>query len=313
MNQQPSPQQIQINNENIGKRLDTFLADFFAGEHTRSQISASIKNGDITLNGNIVKTGTILKLDDIIKFSMTCNDIPATPENIPLDIVFEDNHLIIINKPRGMTVHPGAGVKSGTLLNALLYKFKKSDALDRAGIVHRLDKNTAGLIMVAKTKKTQEKLSKMFESHQIQRTYIGLIEGHLHGTGTVNKPIIRDQRNRTRYTVATPNQKNARIAITHYESITLYTTKTSKKPISLVKFNLETGRTHQIRVHMRSLNHPLIADPEYNQNSTIKVSGQLLESIQLEFTHPITSESLLFKIETTPEFNKILSLLDIVK
>jgi len=286
-----------------GVRLDSFLKTYFGEKHTRSQITNSINDGRTTLNGQQVKNGKIVERDDIIQFSIENYDAPATPENIPLDIIYEDSHLLILNKPKGMVVHPGAGVHGGTLLNALLYKLQNSTQsipLVRAGIVHRLDKNTSGLMIVAKNVDTQAKLSKMFETHDIKRTYIGLVEGQLHGQGTITKNIIRDPNNRTRYKT---NPTKGRHAITHYKTLAHY--RHGNKPLSLVQFNLETGRTHQIRVHLKSINHPLIGDPEYNHNSTLKIDGQLLESIQLSFIHPITNKPLSFEIQ--PQMQPLIS------
>jgi len=267
----------------------------------------SIKGGRTTLNNAIVKSGAILKKGDIIEFEARSTDLPAEPENIPLNIIFEDDHLIVVNKPRGMVVHPGAGVRSGTLLNALLYlqqtKWVDKENVDRCGIVHRLDKNTAGLMIVAKTPKAQEILGKMFEFHDIRRTYFGLVEGKIEGKGTMNKHIMRDPKYRTRYTT-TDNPKQGRRAITHWQSLGLY--KHGRTPISMMKFNLETGRTHQIRVHMKSIGRPLVGDPEYNPKGAIKFDGQLLESVELEFSHPITGKAMKFKIEPSEDFKRIL-------
>jgi len=283
----------------------------FEGAHTRSQILNSIKGGRTTLNGSVVKSGTILKKGDIIEFEARRHDLPAEPEDIPLNIVYEDEYLMIVNKPRGMTVHPGAGVRSGTLLNALLYLQKqgKIGNVERCGIVHRLDKNTAGLMIVAKTPKAQELLGKMFEYHDVKRTYNGLVDGKLEGKGTIDRHIMRDPKYRTRYTT-TDNERAGRKAITHWESLGVY--KHGQNSVSLVKFNLETGRTHQIRVHMKSIGRPLIGDPEYNHKSSIKFDGQLLESVELEFSHPITGEPMKFNIEPSKEFQSTLIRLTLV-
>jgi len=263
---------------------------------TRSQITNAINAGRILHNNQVVKSGKILRAGDIVEGEMTGQDMPAEPEDIPLNIIFEDDHLIIINKPRGMVVHPGAGIRSGTLLNALL--FKGSD-IERAGIVHRLDKNTAGLMVVAKTAKTQAALSKMFEFHDVKRTYIGLVEGRVEQSGAIRKNINRHPGMRTIYTTCPDHQ--GRTAITHYKPLQVF------KKHSLVEFQLETGRTHQIRVHMKSINRPLAGDPEYNPKSSIKTTGQMLEAIRLEFAHPITGKSLKFEIDPTEELQNHLT------
>ncbi|MCL2756009.1 MAG: RluA family pseudouridine synthase [Firmicutes bacterium] len=288
-----------------GNRLDTYLVRHFEGAHTRSQIINSIKGGRTTVNGAVVKAGNILKKGDLIDFEIRTTDLPAEPEDIELDIVFEDDHIMVLNKPRGMVVHPGAGIRSGTLLNALLFKMQsyKSNSLpERAGLVHRLDKNTAGLILVAKTAKSQEILGKMFEAHNVKRTYFGLLEGKLEGSGIIDKHIMRDPKYRTRYTT-TDNPRAGRRAITHYQGLGNY--KYGGIPVSFVRFNLETGRTHQIRVHAKSIGRPLIGDPEYNHKSTIKFNGQLLESVELEFLHPITNKVMNFSVQPSIEFMQI--------
>ena len=286
-------QQIKV--EIAGQRLDVFLTEYFSGKHTRSQITGSIKSGRTTLNGNTVKGGTCLRIGDIINANIETNEMTATPENIDIDIVFEDEHLMIINKPRGMVVHPGAGNRSGTLLNGLLSLNGNDDkTLDRAGIVHRLDKNTAGLMVVAKTSKAQSQLSAMFERHEINRTYIGLVEGKMpREQGTINANIIRDPSHRTLFKTTT---SGGRSAITHYKVLQTF------PKWSLVQFNLETGRTHQIRVHCKSIGHLLVGDVEYNPNSSIKVDGQLLESVEISFTHPITHKTIHHKIQPSQLF-----------
>lgn len=290
---------IHIIEKGIGERLDIFLHNHFGGEVTRSNINNQIKSGEILLGSTKVKSGTILKSGDIISIieKEVINDTRA--EDIPLDIVFEDAHLMIVKKPRGMIVHPGAGVKTGTLLNALLFH-QKDKSLERGGIVHRLDKNTAGIMIVAKTTKSQSLLGKMMESREVSRRYIGIVEGKLEGGGTIMTNIDRDPKNRTIYKAV---QHGGRNAITHYESTGVY--KFGSKFISIAKFKLETGRTHQIRVHLKSIGHPLVGDPEYNQASSIKFSGQLLESVSLEFIHPITKENMKFEIEPSTDFKQI--------
>ena len=261
-----------------GERLDVFLTKYFEGEHTRSQIAKAIKDGQVTVNGTSVKAGYILEEGDAITsyFSLLPSHFPAQPENIPIDIVYEDEHLMIINKPTGMVVHPGNGNRSGTLLNALLHY--GNDKLERAGIVHRLDKNTAGLMVVAKTASVQAKLSAMFETKQVKRTYIGLVEGVLHGSGTINKNIVRHPKIRTIFTTA---EKGGRTAVTHYRVLE------NRPKTTLVEFQLETGRTHQIRVHAKSIGHPLVGDPEYNPKGG---KGQELRSVAIEFVHPVSGE-----------------------
>ena len=264
--------------ETDGDRLDVFLTNFFNGEHTRSQINKAIKEGNVTVNGDLVKSGYILEQDDEIEADLTPQSHVATPEDIRLDIVYEDDCLMIINKPVGMVVHPGNGNKSGTLLNALLYY--GNDKLERAGIVHRLDKNTSGLMVVAKTAKAQAKLSEMFERKEVKRTYVGLVEGVLYGSGTIDKNIVRHPKIRTIFTTA---DTGGRRAVTHYKVLENHAKTTT------IQFQLETGRTHQIRVHAKSIGHPLVDDPEYNPKGG---DGQKLQSVAIEFVHPVTKKSI---------------------
>jgi 23S rRNA pseudouridine1911/1915/1917 synthase len=275
-----------------GVRLDVFLTKHFDGTVTRSQITQNIKNGQIRLNDAVVKAGTILNTGDTVSLDIQKEQQSATPEDIKIDVVYQDQYLQIINKPRGMVVHPGAGNRSGTLLNGLLFINREED-IDRGGIVHRLDKNTAGLLVVARDTNTQSKLSTMFERHEVTRTYIGLVEGRLEGSGTIDKNIVRDPNHRTLFKTT---QNGGRRAITHYKVLETFARH------SLVQFNLQTGRTHQIRVHMKSINHPLCGDPEYNPSSSIRADGQLLESIHLEFTHPITNQKISQRIKPTELF-----------
>jgi len=284
---------LTITKPDAGVRFDTFLKKAFGDDWTRSQITNAISCGRILLNNEIVKSGKILRPGDQVTGDMTSSDIPAEPEDIPLNVIFENSEFMIINKPRGMVVHPGAGVRSGTLLNALLFK---GFEIERAGIVHRLDKNTAGLMVVAKTAKTQAMLAKMFEFHDVKRTYIGIIEGRIDTPGTINKNITRHPGARTIYTTCPPGR--GRTAITHYKPLRQF------KNHTLVQFQLETGRTHQIRVHMKSINRPLVGDPEYNPKSSLKASGQMLEAVCLEFLN------YKFNNEPSQEFSNMVNLLD---
>ena len=285
--------------ETGGERLDIFLARYFGGTHTRSQLTNAIKGAKITLNGQKAKSGETLRAGDIIEIgSLDAEITHDIAEQLPLDIVYEDAHLLIINKPRGMVVHPGAGNRRGTLLNALLGHADNDPSLERAGIVHRLDKNTAGLMLAAKTPAAQAKLCEMFVRHEVNRTYMGLVEGVLDTNGTVNANIARDERNRTLYKTV---MGKGRRAITHYRVIQQFPRHT------LAEFTLETGRTHQIRVHCKSIGHPIVGDPEYNPKSSIAARGQLLESVRLEFIHPITHARIVREIPLTAEFSGIIA------
>jgi 23S rRNA pseudouridine1911/1915/1917 synthase len=288
---------MKITQNDKGKRLDLFLFEFFAGEHTRSQIAKHIKNGEITVNGLKVKNGYELNVDDEVQVDIKREPLNAEPEEMPIDIVYEDADLMVINKPRGLVVHTGAGNKKGTLLNGLLaLNSYKSGEVERAGIVHRLDKYSAGLMMIAKNSKTQGILSKMFEKHEIKRTYLGIVEGKIETPLTINKKIARDSRHRTLFKTS---ETVGRVAITHIKPVKVFARHT------LCEFNLETGRTHQIRVHLKSIGHPLVGDPEYNPNGSLKnLRGQMLEAVKLEFSHPITNKPTKIAIKTTAEFDK---------
>lgn len=266
-------------------RLDKYLAEQYP-DVTRSQIAAAIKRGDFTVNGQIVKAGYELRDTDVVAGELAPVVVTADPEPIPLDVVYEDEHLMVINKPRGMVVHPGAGVKSGTVLNALLGRGQGH--LERAGIVHRLDKNTAGLLLVAKTTACQGKLAKMFERHDIQRTYWGLVDGRVTGDMTIDRNIIRHPNHRTIFTVT---ENGGRRAVTHLHVLERYAKHT------LCEFTLETGRTHQIRVHCKAIHHPIVGDPEYNCGS-----GQMLEAVRLDFVHPMTGAPVHVEIAPTKAF-----------
>jgi 23S rRNA pseudouridine1911/1915/1917 synthase len=227
------------------------------------------------------------------------------PEKMDLDIVYEDPYLMVINKPRGVVVHTGAGAKSGTLLNGLLGRAAANNLgrannleataanLERAGIVHRLDKNTAGLLVVAKTAEAQSALGAMFEKHEIKRTYLGLVEGVVKGDMTIDKNIVRHKTARTLFTTTTAG---GRRAITRLKVLEQY------KKYTLCEFTLETGRTHQIRVHCKSINHAIVGDPEYNPNGTMKsLNGQMLSAVKLEFCHPITKKDINIEISASKQ------------
>ena len=265
-----------------------------------------IKNGDILVNDSKIKPSYKVKQGDKITINNVKTDTEdITPWDYPLDIVFEDDDIIIINKPSGMVVHPGNGNKDHTLVNALKsYTDKLSDinGVERLGIVHRIDKDTSGLIMVAKTNKAHEILGEYFKEHSIKREYIALLCGIFpHDTATIDAPIGRDEKNRLRMTV-TPN--NSKKAITHLEVLKRY-----KAGYTLVKARLETGRTHQIRVHTKYIGYPVYNDPVYSNKSTDDF-GQFLHSYSMEFIHPITKEKMYFKRDVPKYFKDFLDKLD---
>lgn len=266
-------------------RLDKYLLEQNPTV-TRSQIAAAIKRGDFTVNGKMVKAGYELRSTDEVAGKLAPVTVTAEPENLALDIVYEDPYLMVINKPRGMVVHPGAGIKSGTVLNALLGRGQGH--LERAGIVHRLDKNTAGLLLVAKTADCQQRLGRMFEKHDIKRTYWGLVDGVVPVDQTIDMNIKRHPQHRT---IFTTTEQGGRRAITHLHVLERYARHT------LCEFTLETGRTHQIRVHCKAIHHAILGDPEYNSGS-----GQMLEALQLDFVHPMTGKAMHLQIQPTKAF-----------
>lgn len=285
-------------------RIDKYIAD--NTDYSRNLILNLIKNGDILVNDSKIKPSYKVKQGDKITINNVKTDIEdITPWDYPLDIVFEDDDIIIINKPSGMVVHPGNGNKDHTLVNALKsYTDKLSDinGVERLGIVHRIDKDTSGLIMIAKTNKAHEILGEYFKEHSIKREYIALLCGIFpHDTATIDAPIGRDEKNRLRMTV-TPN--NSKKAITHLEVLKRY-----KAGYTLVKARLETGRTHQIRVHAKYIGYPVYNDPVYSNKSTDDF-GQFLHSYSMEFIHPITKEKMYFKRDVPKYFKDFLDKLD---
>lgn len=285
-------------------RIDKYIAD--NTDYSRNLILNLIKNGDILVNDSKIKPSYKVKQGDKITINNVKTDTEdITPWDYPLDIVFEDDDIIIINKPSGMVVHPGNGNKDHTLVNALKsYTDKLSDinGVERLGIVHRIDKDTSGLIMIAKTNKAHEILGEYFKEHSIKREYIALLCGIFpHDTATIDAPIGRDEKNRLRMTV-TPN--NSKKAITHLEVLKRY-----KAGYTLVKARLETGRTHQIRVHTKYIGYPVYNDPVYSNKSTDDF-GQFLHSYSMEFIHPITKEKMYFKRDVPKYFQDFLDKLD---
>ena len=287
-------------------RIDKYIAD--NTDYSRNLILNLIKNGDILVNDSKIKPSYKVKQGDKITINNVKTDTEdITPWDYPLDIVFEDDDIIIINKPSGMVVHPGNGNKDHTLVNALKsYTDKLSDinGVERLGIVHRIDKDTSGLIMVAKTNKAHEILGEYFKEHSIKREYIALLCGIFpHDTATIDAPIGRDEKNRLRMTV-TPN--NSKKAITHLEVLKRY-----KAGYTLVKARLETGRTHQIRVHMAYLGHALAGDSVYGPKKVItKLSGQCLHAGEIGFIHPRTNEYLHFTSPLPEYFTNFLAELE---
>ena len=287
---------IYNNVENL--RLDIYLKDFL--NISRSSVTKMIKEEKILVNNLKTKSGYILKNKDIIEYEYILEKQNLLKQNIKLDIIYEDEDIMVINKPSGLVVHPGNGVKKDTLVNGLLnYTSKLSNRDDpiRPGIVHRIDKDTSGLLLITKTDESYEIMKARFKKHNIKRKYIALVSGVIeHNSGKINAPIGRDEKNRIKYTVTEKNSKNA---------ITNFTVMERYKDATLIKCILETGRTHQIRVHMKYINHPIINDPVYGKMIN-ESYGQMLHAYYIGFNHPITNEFLEFKVDIDKTFNKIL-------
>ncbi len=287
-----------------GERIDKFLS-VLVENSSRNAIQKLIENGKVTVNGSPVNKKYKVSTDDeILMLPNDLKPLDAEPENIPLDIVFEDEHLLVVNKPRGMVVHPAPGNYSGTLVNALLYHCKDSlsgiNGILRPGIVHRIDKDTSGLLIVAKNDKAHIGLAEQIKAHSFTREYNAVICGHLkEQSGTVNAPIGRSPKDRKKMCVIMQNSKNA---VTHYNVIAEY------EGYSHISLKLETGRTHQIRVHMAHLGHAVAGDYVYgNDKKSAYLNGQCLHAIKIGFVHPITQEYLEFTSDLPDYFKDFLN------
>ncbi len=290
--------EIKVNNdENL--RLDVYLAS--NTDFSRSKINNLIDSDNILVNGLVVKKSYKVKNEDIISINDIDDEIVIEKENIPIDIVYEDEYLAIINKKSGIVTHPAVGNKNHTLVNALLYHFNKVSKKDdvRPGIVHRLDKDTSGLMVVAKDDKTHELLSKMIKNKEVERIYLALVWGNVRcDNGKIDAPIGRSITNRQKYTVTDINSKDA---VTHFSVVQRF------KDVTLIKCRLETGRTHQIRVHLNYIGYPIVNDLVYGNRKIIDEDyGQMLVSKSIRFIHPITGKELFFEIEPDDTFMSIL-------
>ena len=297
-----------------GGRLDAFIAD--RTELSRSAAAKLIDEGNITVNGLPVQKKYSPALNDIIEIALPeLKADEALPEKIPLDIVYEDDQIIVINKPSGMVVHPAPGNYSGTLVNALLYHCKDSlsgiGGVMRPGIVHRIDKNTSGLLVVAKCDEAHAALSEELKYHGIEREYRALVAGGFKSdTGTVDYPIGRHPIDRKRMAVIKGGEGASREAITHFKVLERY------GPITYLALRLETGRTHQIRVHMSYTGHPLLGDEVYAKSKTqfetkhpALFDGQALHAKRLTLTHPKTKERMTFESPLPENFERAIELL----
>ena len=290
--------------DDINKRIDLFLSEKVEN-FTRSRIQKLIEEDKAFVNDKVVSKSYKLCEGDIVTLFIPENsELEILPENIPLDIIYEDKHLIVVNKPKGMVVHPAAGNYSGTLVNALLFHCNGSlsgiNGVNRPGIVHRIDKDTSGLVVVAKSDAAHLGLSQQFSEHSIIREYHAVAYGNIkQDNGTVNAPIGRHPVLRKQMAITYTNSKNA---VTHF------TVLQRLNGFTYISCHLETGRTHQIRVHMSSLGHALAGDEVYGPKKVIKsLNGQCLHAKKLGFIHPITNEQLVFDSELPNYFTNFLN------
>lgn len=283
-------------------RIDKYLSEIDSLELTRSKIQKLIKTGNIKVNNEEVKESYKLCLDDEISITIVSEESKLEGEDIKLDIVYEDDDVLVINKPSGMVVHPAPGNREHTLVNALINYSNLSSVNGsfRPGIVHRIDKDTSGLLLVAKNDKAHLFLEEELKKHNIVRKYIALVNGIInHDSGKIDAPIGRCANDRKKMEVTSKNSKDA---ITNFKVIERY------RNVTLLELKLETGRTHQIRVHMKYINHPVCNDPVYSNNKNIDNYGQLLHAKEISFIHPTTKELMTFTREPEDEFNKLLDI-----
>jgi len=295
--------------DSSGKRLDVFLCEHTG--QTRSLIQQSIRKGLLTINKTVtVKTGYNLEKNDLIEGKLELRppmNEPIKAENIPLKIVFEDEHLLVINKDAGLIVHPAGNLREGTLVNALLGKYALSNLNDesgfRPGIIHRLDKDTSGLMLVAKTNQAHLSLSKQLADRSLKRTYWALAVGTFkEESGSINAPIGRHPLERKKMAVIQDLRRKSRHAKTHWEVIEQY------DKVALLKVNLETGRTHQIRVHLDYIHHPILGDPLYGgkKSKTHLINRQCLHAKEIQFIHPVSDELISFTSDLPADFLQVL-------
>ena len=284
----------QVNQNDI--RLDNFLAEVL--EVSRSHVTKMIKAKEVLVNAKLVKPGFMLKEDDVITVNHVEDD-GVKPEKMDLDIVYEDEDVIVVNKANGVVVHPGAGNHSGTLVNGLLYHTKLSDINGevRPGIVHRIDAYTTGLLMIAKNNKAHEILAEELVLKKTYRKYVALVWGVIESdTGEIDAPIGRSKNDRKKMAI----RADGKVAVTHFKVLKRY------EKVTLVELKLETGRTHQIRVHMNYIGHPVVNDPVYGNRKLFDDTGQCLHAKELGFVHPTTGEYMQFDSELPECFTNIL-------
>lgn len=293
-------QTINVIEEYVGERLDKFLSEVLE-DTSRSDIQTRIKSGNVQVNDNIVKPNYKLKADDIIEISeREVIDSDIVPEDLNLNIIYEDNDVAVVEKPRGMVVHPSAGHHTGTLVNGLMHQLDSLSGINgelRPGIVHRIDKDTSGLLMVAKHDVAHRDLVDQLVEKSVTRKYIALVHGVItHDKGTVDAPIGRNPKSRQDMAVVDDGKE----AVTHFNVLERFEEHT------LIECFLETGRTHQIRVHMQYIGFPLVGDPKYGRRKTMDTDGQLLHAAMIGFVHPTSKEAIQFETPLPTMFSDIL-------
>ncbi len=290
-----------IEEQQQGERIDKALSSLQT-EWSRTQIGNWISEGIIQVNGEAVKAKYKVKAGDVIAIDVPeVEELDVVAENLDLDIVYEDADVLVVNKPKGMVVHPAPGHMTGTLVNGLMYHCKDLSGINgvlRPGIVHRIDKDTSGLLMVAKNDTAHESLVNQLVNKTVTRKYIALVHGHIaHDKGTIDAPIGRDQKDRQKQAVV----DNGKHAVTHFQVVERFGDYT------LLECRLETGRTHQIRVHMNYIGFPLVGDPKYGPKKTIDFGGQVLHAATLGFDHPSTGEYLEFEAPLPADYEQLLN------
>ena len=285
-------------------RLDKFVSGKLG--LSRKRVKDLLDQGHILVNGKIEKASTSILPDDLVTVHLPpLEEVDILPEKMDLDIVYEDADLLVINKPKGLVVHPAPGHYSGTLVNGLLYHCKDLSGINgemRPGIVHRIDKDTSGLLIVCKNDKAHQEISSQLADKTCHRDYLALVHHPFsHSYGTINAPIGRDEKDRQKMTVT---RKNAKEAVTHFQVLKNY------DQYAYIRCSLETGRTHQIRVHMQYIDHPIVGDPKYSYKKTPDTKGQLLHACHIEFIHPTTKEKMSFDASLDPIFEEVLERLE---
>ena len=292
--------------EDIGIRIDKLISSKFE-DISRVAVQRLIEIGNIKVNNKVVKVSYKVNVNDFIEIEEEeIKETDLLPEDIPLDVIYEDDDILVINKAKGMVVHPGNGNPNGTLVNAVLARCK--DSLSgiggeyRPGIVHRIDKDTSGLLIVAKNDKAHLNVSEQIKNHEVKKTYVALVRGRIkENEATINMPIARSKNDRTKMAV----RKDGKEAITHIKVLKKY------KEYTFIEVNIETGRTHQIRVHMAQIGFPIVGDVVYsNGKNPFGVNGQMLHSMKLEFKHPTTGKEMKLEAPIPEYFENILKILD---